>query len=186
VSRCPPWPLCRFCRLDPPPRSLAADAHDCIMVESQDSPHTRLWGQVRPTDRRLPSDRRAYPRAAKARSIVPTTCSVTPCSMPSRTLRAAKRWPKGAILDSICARCPWARAGRDEETVLRSNKETDQSGKENEHRQTPEKKCLTGNPIQGWAKRSVPTSPYQRGHGAKSAPLPTLRCCNDCTDRHLS
>jgi transposase len=57
-------------------------------------------------------------------ATVPTTPSVTPCSPPSRTLRAA-RWP-AAILDGGCARCPWARAGRDEETAPRSNKETDQ------------------------------------------------------------
>jgi hypothetical protein len=31
----------------------------------------------------------------------------------------------GAILDGGCARRHWARAGRDEETALRSNKETE-------------------------------------------------------------
>jgi hypothetical protein len=30
-------------------------------------------------------------------------------------------------------------------------------------------------PIQGWAKRSVPTRAAPVGHGAKSAPLPTLQ-----------
>jgi len=39
------------------------------------------------------------------------------------------RWPKRAILDGVCARCHWARAGRDGETAIRSNKETDQTKK---------------------------------------------------------
>jgi hypothetical protein len=51
-------------------------------------------------------------------------------------LAAVKAWPGShgdrraasatAILDGACARCPAARAGRDEETVPRSNKETGQ------------------------------------------------------------
>ena len=33
-----------FLRMGPPPRSFAADAHDCIMVRSPlDLPNTRLW-----------------------------------------------------------------------------------------------------------------------------------------------
>ena len=53
-------------------------------------------------------------------------------------LAAVKEWPGGggvggegaatAILDGVCARRHGASAGRDEETVLRSNKETDQEG----------------------------------------------------------
>ena len=39
--------------------------------------------------------------------------------------RRHRRWPKRAILDRGCARCHWATAGRDTETALRSNKETD-------------------------------------------------------------
>jgi transposase len=39
--------------------------------------------------------------------------------------RRRRRWPKRAILDRGCARCHWATAGRDAETALRSNKETD-------------------------------------------------------------
>src|SRR5262249_3492440 len=38
--------------------------------------------------------------------------------------RRRRRWPS-AILDCGCARCHSAYAGRDEETALRSNKETD-------------------------------------------------------------
>ena len=55
----------------------------------------------------------------------PTTPSVTPCSPPSRTLRAADG---GGLRPSLtaAARDVTARAGRDEETAFRSNKETDQ------------------------------------------------------------
>src|ERR1700688_1557825 len=45
--------------------------------------------------------------------------------------RRLRRWP-AAILDSGCARRHWPRAGRDEETALGSNKETDQ--KDGEYR----------------------------------------------------
>ena len=42
--------------------------------------------------------------------------------------RRLRRWP-AAILDSVCARRHWTDAGRDEETALGSNKETDQKDK---------------------------------------------------------
>src|SRR6516225_4520895 len=62
---------------------------------------------------------------------VPTTTSVTPCSPPSRTLRAAfRRWPKRAMLDRVCARRHWAKAGRDGKTALGSNRKTDQKSKQ--------------------------------------------------------
>ena len=32
MSRFRPWPSCRNCRMGPPLRSFADDAHDCIMV----------------------------------------------------------------------------------------------------------------------------------------------------------
>src|SRR4051812_45060457 len=36
--------LAPFLRMGPPPRSFAADAHDCIMVRPPlDLPNTRLW-----------------------------------------------------------------------------------------------------------------------------------------------
>jgi hypothetical protein len=60
--------------------------------------------------------------------IVPTARSVTPCSPPSRrgleTPQPAAR-AATASLDGPCARRHCSAAGRDEETVLRSNKETD-------------------------------------------------------------
>src|SRR4029453_5159210 len=40
----PTMVLAPFLRMDPPPRSFAADAHDCIMVRDPlDRPNTRLW-----------------------------------------------------------------------------------------------------------------------------------------------
>ena len=44
------------------------------------------------------------------------------------TPRRPARWPRAASLDSPCARCPAPEPGRDEETVLRSNKETGSQG----------------------------------------------------------
>jgi hypothetical protein len=65
--------------------------------QSRNSPNTRLWGDVRLTDRRFPSGRRAYPATVNRRS--PDQVSVTPCSPPSRTLRAAPGGgPKGPSL----------------------------------------------------------------------------------------
>ncbi|MGH8277398.1 MAG: hypothetical protein ACRETH_11955, partial [Steroidobacteraceae bacterium] len=64
-------------------------------------------------------------------AAVPTPRSLTPCSPPSRrglqAIEPAARKAATASLDGVCARRPRAAAGRDEETVLRSNKETDQS-----------------------------------------------------------
>jgi hypothetical protein len=44
--------------------------------------------------------------------------------------RRLRRWP-ATIPDRVCVRRHWARAGRDEETVLRSNQETDLEKLEN-------------------------------------------------------
>lgn len=46
--------------------------------------------------------------------VIPTTPGVPSCSEPSRT--KALRWRLRAILDRSCARRPWIRAGRGEET----------------------------------------------------------------------
>src|SRR5215472_7389093 len=61
--------------------------------------------------------------------------AVPTCASGDTMLAAVKAWPvegraRGkrsatAILDCGGARCHWANAGRDEETALRSNKETD-------------------------------------------------------------
>ncbi len=55
--------------------------------------------------------------------------------------RRRRRWPKRAILDRGCARCHWATAGRDGETALRSNKETDLK----EARERRSSRCLAVN-----------------------------------------
>jgi hypothetical protein len=59
-------------------------------------------------------------------------------------LAAVKAWPgeagareahtATAILDGVCARRHWEWAGRDEETALGSNKETDQKDKDGGYR----------------------------------------------------
>jgi hypothetical protein len=48
--------LMPLCRMGPPPRSLAADAHHCIMVGSLHPPSTRMWHEYSHTTRGLPSD----------------------------------------------------------------------------------------------------------------------------------
>src|SRR4051795_11530599 len=48
-----------FSRMGPPPRSFAADAHDCIMVRDPlDRPNTRLWRDDPCPMASSPSDRR--------------------------------------------------------------------------------------------------------------------------------
>jgi len=64
-------------------------------------------------------------------------------------LATVKAWPgddgvRGtctatAILDGVCARRHWTDVGRDEETALRSNKETDQDRKKAKSRNTTSK-----------------------------------------------
>src|ERR1700722_13162450 len=106
-------------RMGPPPRSFAADAHECIMVWVLDPPDTRSWRDlIRAQESGLPSDR--HPDRTK-RAVV---------------LEAVKVWPGDggacrkvgatANLDSFCARQRERSVGRDEETALRSNQETDE------------------------------------------------------------
>ena len=48
------------CRMGPPPRSFAADAHGCIMVRvPRDPPNTSSRREIRAADGELPSDRHA-------------------------------------------------------------------------------------------------------------------------------
>ena len=88
-----------LCRLDPSPRSFAADAHDCIMVTIlTDRPNTRLWRVLRPLAssprncRRLPEleARPTHLACRRARD---------------RQGQVASRWP-AATLDRHCARRP--------------------------------------------------------------------------------
>ena len=57
MTRHPPWPLCRGREWAPPPRSLAADAHDCIMVRILAIHRIQGCGADGATPGRLPSDR---------------------------------------------------------------------------------------------------------------------------------
>ena len=105
--------------MGPPPRSFAADAHECIMVRVLDPPDTRSWRDlIRAQESGLPSDR--HPDRTK-RAVV---------------LEAVKVWPgKGGVrrevgasanLDSSCARrFAILRVGAKKRNS-RSNKETDQ------------------------------------------------------------
>jgi hypothetical protein len=98
-------------RMGPPPRSFAADAHDCIMVRVLGPTEYKVVARlIRATESGLPSDR--HPDRIK-RAVV---------------LEAVKVWPgKGGVrrkvgatanLDSSCARRLCNTAGRGEETVL--------------------------------------------------------------------
>jgi hypothetical protein len=104
--------------MGPPLRSFAADAHDCIMVRVRGPTGYKVVARLIAPASGLPSDR--HPDRTK-RAVV---------------LEAVKVWPGNggacrkvgatANLDSFCARQHKRSAGRDEETALRSNKETDE------------------------------------------------------------
>ena len=97
-------------RMGPPPRSFAADAHDCIMVRSlsMDLPNTSL----RRDDPR--------PKAGSPLIVIPIS------TKRAVVLGAVKVWPgklgacrkvgATANLDSSCARRRQRTVGRDEET----------------------------------------------------------------------
>jgi hypothetical protein len=99
----------------PTARSLAADANDCIMVRILlDPPNTSLrrdW--LRPT---------AGSPLIVLGDLAPTVWRMLPCSTLSRPSPSGSR--QAASLDSTCARQRDDVAGRGEETVLWSNKET--------------------------------------------------------------
>jgi hypothetical protein len=58
VTRRLPWTLCRPSRLGLPPRSFAADAHDCIMVAIRfGSTEYKVVTRCSRPDRELPLDR---------------------------------------------------------------------------------------------------------------------------------
>ena len=105
--------------MGPPPRSFAADAHECIMVRVLDPPDTRSWRDlIRAQESGLLSDR--HPDRTK-RAVV---------------LEAVKVWPgKGGVrrkvgasanLDSSCARRFAILLVGAKKPNSRSNKETDQ------------------------------------------------------------
>ena len=108
-------------RMGPPPRSFAADAHDCIMVRSLRTYRIQGCGAMIAPDGKLPSDRR--PDRIK-RAVV---------------LGAVKVWPGKAGVHRKVGRRPTltapARAGfailrvGTKKRDSRSNKETDEGEK---------------------------------------------------------
>ena len=108
--------------MGPPPRSFAADAHDCIMVWVLEPTEYKVVARlIRAPERGLPSDR--YPDPIEQATV----------------LGAVKVWPgkrraRGKVgatanLDSSCARRLCNSAGRMKKRDSRSNKETDQESK---------------------------------------------------------
>src|SRR5262249_1056932 len=96
-------------RMGPPPRSFAADAHDCIMVRVLGSTEYKVVARlIRAPARGLPSDR---PPDRIERAAVLGAVKVWP----------GKRGARGKVgatanLDSSCARRLCNTAGRDGET----------------------------------------------------------------------
>ena len=104
-------------RMGPPPRSFAADAHDCIMVRSRRTYRIQGCGAMIAPDGKLPSDHRPDYNQR-----------VPPCSgLSRRGLGTTERAAKGratADLDRPCARRPqhvWVGAKKRDS---KSNKET--------------------------------------------------------------
>src|SRR3954462_13714583 len=79
--------LTPFLRMGPPPRSFAADAHDCIMVRPPlDLPHTRVW-------RDDPRPMASSPLIVDAR-LSPSNCARVSGQGPM-TARVAAPWMGG-------------------------------------------------------------------------------------------
>src|SRR6266513_1321212 len=75
-------------RMGPPPRSFAADAHDCIMVTVlTDRPNTSLWREVAP-DSELPSVTSSIANTDIATQGVPTPQPSLPRSNKSAAVLA--------------------------------------------------------------------------------------------------
>src|SRR5215210_9066719 len=83
----PTMVLTPFLRMGPPPRSFAADAHDCIMVRPPlDLPNTRLW-------RDDPRPMASSPLIVEAQ-LSPSNCARVPGQGPM-TARVAATWMVG-------------------------------------------------------------------------------------------
>ena len=95
--------------MGPPPRSFAADAHDCIMVWVLGPTAYKVVARlIRAPERGLPSDRHPDPTE---RAAVLGAVKVWPGKR-----RARGKVSATANLDSSCARRLCNTAGRDEET----------------------------------------------------------------------
>src|SRR5258708_5342389 len=144
-------------RMGPPPRSFAADAHDCIMVRVLGPTGYKVVARLIAPERGLPSDR--HPDRTK-RAVV---------------LEAVKVWP-GKLGDAArLARRPTLTApARDDvseprvgtkKRALRSNKETDEGQKICRSGELLDKKS----PIQGpWCRfrREARARERHRHHGS--------------------
>jgi hypothetical protein len=108
-------------RMGPPLRSFAADAHDCIMVRVLGPTEYKVVARLIAPASGLPSDR--HPDRTK-RAVVLEAAKVWPGKG-----RACRKVGATANLDSSRARRRVQRAGRDEETAFRSNKETGEGKK---------------------------------------------------------
>lgn len=104
--------------MGPPLRSFATDAHDCIMVRVLGPAGYKVVARLIAPASGLPSDR--HPDRTK-RAVVLKAVKVW-----SGNGGACRKVGATANLDSFCARQRKRSAGRDEETALRSNKETDE------------------------------------------------------------
>ena len=107
-----------LCRLDPSPRSFAADAHDCIMVTIlPDRPNTRLWRVLCARWRAPLGIVVACPSWRLARPTEPAAVLVT---VKGKSLRDGLRPPL-----TVTARGGQSklRSGRGDGPQMRSNKE---------------------------------------------------------------
>src|SRR3954449_1038208 len=80
-------------RLSPPPRRLALEADDCLMVQVQADP-TEYKVAARDLRPIAGSPRFVVDRCRKP---VPAWARLAPCSRPSTPLRAALRWPSASV-----------------------------------------------------------------------------------------
>src|SRR5260370_36025287 len=96
-------------RMGPPPRSFAADAHDCIMVRVLGPTGYKVVARLIAPERGLPSDR--HPDRTK-RAVVLEAVKV----WPGKRRSLSERVGATADLDSFCGRQRQRSAGRDEET----------------------------------------------------------------------
>src|SRR5260370_36012540 len=108
--------------MGPPPRSFAADAHDCIMVRVLGPTGYKVVAQLIAPERGLPSDR--HPDRTK-RAVVLEAVKVWPGK-----LGACRKVGAAANLDSSCARRRQSTAGWDEETGFEIGKRNWRTTKE--------------------------------------------------------
>ena len=123
-------------RMGPPPRSFAADAHDCIMVRIRtDLPHTSLWRRCTQWRAPLGSLCRHSTGAVRRRSFQerphlavhpPSACSGVKALRNTSDAKAASRQAPLAFrsLDAFRALRAPDRRRRDEERPFRSEQRT--------------------------------------------------------------